>query len=515
MDSSVLQPDVATPDPRASAAGRKVLDAGGSATDAMIAATATLCVIYPHMVTLGGDAWILTSQDSEDRVRAYDGTGRAPAGLSIDFLREAGYEQMPNDGIHSISTPGIVSSWWDLHQAHGLLPWADLFADAITYARGCDVAPSLVKDLNASIDRLAKDPGCAQVFMPGGKLLGAGGVLRQSALERSLGAIAEQGADALYRGDVGAAYLRGLRDLGSQMTHEDLAAVDTGEREPLCTSWQGVDVYTTPANSQGFTLMKILATLSAASVSDPRSGDGLIKAVGAAALACAERDVMWGERADVVTILGEEAVQQSAGALATAVSGGQIPRHRQRLNGDTAAIVALDSNGLWASSVQSVAGTFGSGVLEPTTGILGHNRAGGFTFIPGAPSQLVGGARPPHTLMPGMVRQGTTTKAAVATMGGRNQPAVLAQVIFGLVQGQHPQQAVANPRWAVIDAEEPTLLHEQGLPDGPVQELVATYPAELVGDLDNRMGHAQVIARFGESTAAGSDPRADDARELP
>jgi gamma-glutamyltranspeptidase/glutathione hydrolase len=174
-------------------------------------------------------------------------------------------------------------------------------------------------------------------------------------------------------------------------------------------------------------------------------------------------------------------------------------------------MVAVDGDGCWVSSIQSVAGTFGSQVLEPTTGILAHNRGSGFSLDPDHPGYLVGGRRPPHTLMPCLVRRDGQTVGALATMGGHNQPFILTQVLARILAGDHPQQAVAAPRW-VVPRGGPTgrvVIADERVPAEVLAELSADASIEVVSMIDNRLGHSHAIWDTPDGWAAGTDPRAD------
>lgn len=175
-------------------------------------------------------------------------------------------------------------------------------------------------------------------------------------------------------------------------------------------------------------------------------------------------------------------------------------------------MVAVDSDGLWVSSVQSVAGTFGSRVLEPATGILAHNRGSGFSLDPTSPGYLAGGRRPPHTLMPSLMRRNGRTVGAVATMGGHNQPVIVTQVLARILAGDHPQQAVAAPRWVVQRGSGDRLvLADERLDQAVRSQLAAAARTETVAMTDNRLGHAQAIwtTDLPGELRWGTDPRAD------
>ena len=508
---------IVTPDRRATRAAQAVLDAGGTAVDAVITASAVLCVVYPQNVTLGGDTWTLVAPPDGDPV-AINGTGRAPAALSAELLIEQGLTAVPGDGPHSISVPGLVAAWGDLHRTWGRTAFAELIKPAHDLAAdGSPVAPALARDLAALADVLIKDAGCAQVFFHDDKVLGEGDLMRLPALAATLAELADQGPAALYGGDLGRRYADGLQKSGSMITVDDLARHRTDRVTPLALEFSGLQVFTTPPSSQGFTLLKILRLMAELGLDDPASADQAVPILYAVALAASERDAISGDPDFVEVDLDDVFSDRRVSRQAAAIQAGQVPAESGSgpwppLGGDTIGMVAVDADGLWVSSVQSVAGTFGSRVLEPSTGILAHNRGSGFSLDPRRPGYLAGGRRPPHTLMPSLMSRSGQTVGAIATMGGHNQPFIITQVLSRILAGDHPQQAVAAPRWMVQRATGDRLVLADDRLDQAVRSRLADAAnTESVIMTDNRLGHAQAIWTTdtpGE-LAWGTDPRAD------
>lgn len=519
---------IVSPDARATAAGQEVLAAGGTAADAVIATGAVLCVVSPHMVTIGGDSWTLAGP-ADGEVVAINGTGRAPAGLTPELLRGLGHDTMPGSGVHSISVPGLPSAWAELHRRFGRIPFGELLAPAIALARhGAVVAPSLARDLAAYAGRLVTDPGARPIFFrPDGTPLAEGETYTQSAVAGSLETLAAEGVAALYGGEVGQAYAQGLQQLGGTMTGDDLSR-HRAEVVPPLAGWFGdAEVLTAPPSSQGFALLKMLALADALGLTDPLDADQAVVFVRLLDLAGAQRDDRSADpdavEVDVAAVLDPEAVRRDAETLRHPPTRGTGTGPAPRLDGDTIGIAAADGDGLWISSLQSVAGTFGSLVLESATGIIGHNRAGAFSLDPTRPGVLVGGRRPPHTLMPCLVRRGGRVVGTVATMGGRSQPAIAAQLLARLALGDTAERAIAAPRYVVTPATGPgggpEVLVERTAPAAVRDALVAEFGAEVIAGPENRFGHAHLIravpdaaapdGRGGLTLDAATDPRAD------
>jgi gamma-glutamyltranspeptidase/glutathione hydrolase len=470
---------VATPHALATQAGAAALRAGGSAVDAALAAAATVAVVYPHMNAIGGDVMALLHAP-DGGVTVVNGSGAAAAAVDPDALGDV----MPARGVAPITVPGAVRAWETLHGLGARLPWAALFSDAIACARdGVEVAPSLARALDGT--EVALDVG--------------GGRLRQPALARTLSALADDGADALYGGPVGAALVGGLQALGSPLVLEDLAAHRSEVVAPLRGRYRGEELLTAPPNSQGHVLLEVAAALEL--YDDPVDAAFLARLF---ALAGADRD-RWladprtGDVPIAWLLSGEHAVELLDGARA-ALGPAAARRAPARPTGDTIAVVAADADGWAVSLIQSVFWAFGSGIVEPATGILCHNRGASFTLRPGSPNRLAGGRRPLHTLMPVLTRRDGRLTGVHGTMGGHAQPQIHLQLLARLLDGASPQEAIAAPRFTVygdlVEAESPA-------PPG--------LPVDVdLGPRSEAVGHAQLIRIAPDGAfAAASDPRAD------
>lgn len=509
---------IATPHHLASAAGRRIYDDGGNAVDAAIAAAAVLTVVYPHMSALGGDMQALLAVPGMP-VRALGGSGAAAGTASAASLRVK-YREMPLHGVHPITVPGLVAGWGDLHAAGGHLPWHSLFGQAIMLAeRGVPVAPSLGRDLQTLQGRLATDPGMRAVFFDaGGRVLATGETLRQPALAASLSAIAEHGAHALYAGALSQALVHGLRELGAPLDDDDFAAHRSEWLPPLVGSFAGFEVFTAPPVSQGYVLLQLLAALQHAGLvgADPLGPAAATLARLCALTAEASQHSLADPRhvdLDLATWLSP---QHIARLVDMAQDGGRpLPSAapQPRPEGDTVAIVTQDADGFAVSLIQSVFHAFGSGVLEPHTGIVCHNRGAAFTLHEG-PAMLVGRRRPPSTLTPAMLFRDGTLQATIGTMGGKGQPQILMQLLTRIAAGVDANDVLAAPRWVVGgfgSAGETMVLVESSAPTVARQVLDASGLPVLTGAaFDDRAGHAQMVRRTASGALlAASDARAD------
>ena len=508
---------VATPHALATEAAAVAFERGGNALDAALAAATTLAVVYPHMCGVGGDLFALVHQPAGDVV-AINASGRAPAAADPAAAAEAGGGLMPEHGPHSVTVPGAVSGWEALHHQGALLAWAESFTAAIAYAHGgVKIAPSLRRSLDDHADRLRSDPGLARVFYTQAAADEAASPVRQAALGETLQAIAEQGPSAWYGGEFGTRFANGLHALGVPIDTADMAGHRADLGSPLRSRHGDVDVLVHPPNSQGFVLLEALSVIERLGIDpDPLGPDaGTIAHVLRAAARDRDRHLADPDRMRVhpSTLLDDGHLGAVGDEVRNGVPG-PPPAHRPR-RGDTIALVTADAEGRGVSLIQSLYDGFGSGLLEPSTGVIAQNRGACFTLDSGHPNVLVGGARPAHTLMPVAVQRAGRFEAVAGTMGGSAQPQIMTMALLRAFRlGMSPADAVAAPRWLVggmsPEGLEPLVIAEANVPDPTVRSLTSSgYRVVRVGTLDEAVGHAHMIRASGDGFDAGSDPRAD------
>ncbi|WP_405146159.1 gamma-glutamyltransferase [Sphaerisporangium sp. NBC_01403] len=431
---------VCTVDHLASTAGLSMLDQGGSAADAAIAANAVLAVTAPHACGLGGDLFALVHEGG-GAPQALNASGRSGSGADPGRLRAEGHDRMPfQRDIRSVPVPGCADGWMALHARYGRLPLAELFAPAIRYAdEGFPASPLLAP---------------AAAVLPGvDAALAPGDLIRRPGVARTLETLAADGRDGFYLGEFGKGLLALGRDGAAggsgegEYTEADLERVNADWVEPLRARAFGHDVWTIPPNSQGYLLLLALAIADRLDLprdpSDPLWAHLLAEAARAAGH---DRPDVLFEGASVDGVLASAAERRAT----------IDPSRRARLrdltsSGDTTYLCAVDSEGMGVSLIQSNAAGFGSMLFEPATGINLHNRGIGFSLVPGHPAEYGPGRRPPHTLAPALVtRPDGSLRAVLGTMGGDSQPQILLQVVARLLaSGESPGQAIGAPRWRV------------------------------------------------------------------
>jgi gamma-glutamyltranspeptidase len=494
---------VASPHADATEAGRAAFAAGGNAVDAALAAACALTVVYPHMCAVGGDIMALVHDGEAHTINA---SGRAPAAAPTGG-------EVPERGVGAITVPGAVSGWHVLAERWGSRPASAAIEVAAELAEtGVPVARSLAGALEYEPDLVAADAGMRGVFMRDGHVLRMGDMLVQPALAATLRRLAENGADELYRGETGARLVAGLAALGCRITEADMAAHRTDVEPALRQTIGDLDLHTMGANSQGFCLLQILAAVAHLGLADPLGAEAPTLA-SIFRESARDRDAHLADPAamprPVETLLTPEHIADLAQRATTLAAR---PEMTTPAHGDTIAVVAADANGLSVSLIQSIFSGFGSGVLEPETGILLHNRGACFSSDPASPNALGPGKRPLHTLMPLVGTQEGRPTWVAGTMGGRAQAQIHAQMLLRRAAGADVATAVSAPRMIVGDLE----IGGRGVAVeadfAPARDAFgrAGIEPDVMPRLSESAGHAHAIVPDGDGRfAAASDPRSD------
>jgi gamma-glutamyltranspeptidase / glutathione hydrolase len=506
---------VVTPHPLATGTGVEVLRAGGSAVDAAVAANATLAVVYCNACGLGGDAFALVWDPREGRLHGFNGSGRSPAALTIDAVRAAGHDAMPQRGPLTIDVPGAVDAWVQLLDRFGRRSLADaLLPAARTAEDGYELTAITARAIRAALP--AFDDAARAVFSAAG---GPGDTFRQPLLAVTLRTIADGGREAFYGGPIGKEVARAVQDAGGALTPDDIAEHRGDWVDPISTVYGGVEVATIPPNSQGITALMALNVLSTLDWPMDSPVARLHAQIEAIKVAWSERDRCV---ADPDRGLAETSVLLSRDHsrwLGSRLSRGEAHRYTPTNppGGGTVYLCAADSDGMMVSLIESNYMGFGSGIMGGRTGIMLQNRGAYFSLDPSHPNALAPRSRTLHTLMPGMLLRDGRAEVALGAMGGDGQPQTMVQLVTGLLDdGLDPQAVVDRPRW-VVGTEGAGLplghvsLEADGWDASIVEALEALgHDAALIEPRTPATGWAQVIRRRPDgSYEGGADPRAD------
>jgi len=499
----------------ASAAGAAVLRNGGNAVDAAITMAAVLAVVRPHMNGVGGDNFMLIRDARTNRVYALNGSGRAGARATPEFFVSRKLTQVPGAGIMSVSVPGAVRAWEDALKRFGTISLSAALQPAIAYAeRGFPVSTRLSRDIAGEARKVAADSSLRKIFLANGEAPQTGTILVQGDLARTLRAIADGGADALYRGPLAQQIAQFIDREGGLVTPADLSAHQSRWQEPISTSFSGKTVLAFPPNSQGMTFLEMLNIAEAVMPANeaPNSAATIHALAEAGKLAYLDRDRYLADP-DFSAVPVDRLISKAYAAdrakvirrdTVLATDGGAA----RDGNGDTIYLAVVDKDGNAVSMIQSLFAAFGSGRMVPGTGITLHNRGALFELDGGHPNVIAPGKRPFHTLSPAMALNADGSVAiAFGTPGGDGQPQTLVQVLNNVLRhGMTPQQAVEAARWRVFAGTR--LGVEPGIDSATRASLQRRGHVIRVQEPSAEFGGAQMIVIHSSgSRMTGADPR--------
>lgn len=507
---------VATSQPLAAQVGLEMLQRGGSAVDAAIATAAVLTVVEPTTNGIGGDAFALIWDGTT--LHGANGSGRSPTALTRDCFSGT---TIPTDGWLPVTTPGQVALWADLSKNFGRLPFADLLAPAIDYARnGFQVAPLTAKLWQRAAAVYSKRNNTAEwskTFLKDGAapVAGARMVLAQHA--RTLELIAQSGGDAMYEGELAAAIDAAARAAGGHLRLSDLEAHRSDFSAPISQDYRGFRAHEIAPNGQGIAALIALAILEHFDIASlsPDCPDTLHISIEAIKLGFADAHTHVADPAHMRVTVAELLARDRIAALAARIDRSRaqdfssgVPRP-----GGTVYLCAADSRGMMISFIQSNYMGFGSGIVIPNTGIAMQNRGACFNLEVGHPNCVAPNKRPYHTIIPGFVTRRTAAgeEAAMAfgVMGGFMQPQGHTQVITRMVDhGQNAQAALDAPRWQWM--REKSIQLEPGFAAETVATLASRgHEISIASERSVTFGRGQAIVQMADGWMGASDLRAD------
>ncbi|NPT37297.1 gamma-glutamyltransferase family protein [Paraburkholderia xenovorans] len=501
-----------------------VLREGGNAVEAMIAAAATIAVVYPHMNSIGGDGFWLISRPGHAPL-GIEACGAAAQRASIDAYRARGYEAIPSRGPLAANTvAGTVSGWefarrFSSDALGGRMPVSRLLEDAIHYAKhGIPVTRSQSACIAAKRGELEHVPGFAETFMPGDRMRQTGERFVNARLAATLQRLAEAGFDDFYRGDLARSIASDLAGLETLLTLDDLERHHARQRTPLALTHSLGTVYNMPPPTQGLVSLLILGVLDRVLTDDMDPlGPAFVHAcVESTKLAFRIRDEHVTDP-DHMRIDPQATLEPAAlDAMAQRVSMTQAaPWGNGRGPGDTVWMGVIDKDGVAVSFIQSIYHEFGSGIVLRESGINWQNRGCSFTLNPSATNPLMPGRRPFHTLNPALARFADGRTMVYGNMGGDGQPQSQSAVFSRIARfGWNPQAAIDAPRWLLgrtWGQSTDSLKLEARFSTQTIDALRALgHDVEVLAAYDEAMGHAGAIVRHaGGLLEAGYDPRSD------
>lgn len=500
----------AAPHDAAARSGLSVLQDGGSAIEAMVAAAATIAVTYPHMNAIGGDGfWLISRADGSV-------TGISAAGRAAGLATVAAYtDGIPARGPRAaLTVPSAIAGWQAaLEFMPTRLPLLRLLRDAIRYAGdGTRVTGSQARHTAAKLEELADQPGFS-VFAPGGQAPAEGDLLSNPALAETFDRLGRKGLRDFYTGETTAQHAAWLAQVGSPLRAADFTGARADVVAPLSAGIGAGTLWNMPPPTQGAASLMILGIYDRLGAAPSDGAEFVHRLVEATKPAFRLRNAHIGDPDHMTVRVGDwltdAALTQMAGGIDLSRAAPWLDPPR---DGGTIWMGCCDSDGTMVSYIQSVYWEFGSGLVCPATGVLFQNRGAAFSLTEG-PNMLRPGARPFHTLNPAMARLTDGRRIAYGTMGGEGQPQTQAAVLSRVLLGRTMAEAVAAPRWLLgrTWGEETTTLKLEERFGAVIGQLSALgHDTEVIPDFSDLTGHAGgVVLHPGGLIEAAHDPRAD------
>ena len=502
--------------PSAASAGLRILAAGGNAVDAAVGMALAQPVVEPTGNGLGSECFAIIWY--KGKLYGINGSGPSPRSLSLEALRGRGLTEMPMRGVEVVDVPGAVATWCAVHERFGSMALADVAAPAITYAEeGFPVSPVISRLWGngfRTFSELAKTrpefEGWMQTFAPGGRPPAAGDIARSRAMAETIRRIAATGGRDFYEGAIAERTDAYMRSVGGFLTGADLESFKPEWVDPLKVNYHGVDVWEMPPNGHGITVLMALKILSGIEA-DYDTPAGIHRQLEALKLAFSDAKEYVTEPS-CMQVTTDELLSDAYAARRRSLIGERalMPEAGDPRGTSTVYFCTADRDGNMVSMIQSNFCEFGSGIVDPQTGISFNNRGYGFRFSDTHPNGVAGGKRPYNTIIPGFLTQEGEPLGPFGIMGGFMQPQAHVQVVMNMIdRGMSPQQALDAPRWQWVGGRKVEV--EWDMPHEIVNDLVRRGHEVVVNPDSIHMGRGQVILRNPETGvyAGGTEKRTD------
>ena len=530
---------VSTSQPLATAAGLEILSKGGNAADAAVASAAALNVTEPTSTGIGGDMFALYFDARTKQVTALNGSGRAPAALTLDRLKKEGLltESLPSFHAHTVTVPGACAGWCDLIEKHGSLSMGEILAPAIRLAdEGFPVAPLTSYFWARGADRQLKSALNGHELTIDGRAPKAGEIFRNPGLAKTLSVVARENNRGFYQGQIAESIVSVIKEAGGCLSEDDLASHVSTWESPISVDYRGLRVYECPPNGQGITALIALNILEGFDLASLESLSTEKMHLMIEALRLAFADARWYvadpafSKIPVDELLSKEYANERRKLIDRKRATIDRKRGTPVASSNTVYLSVVDKFGNACSFINSNYMGFGTGMVPKGWGFTLQNRGHNFSLDPNHPNALAPRKRPYHTIIPAMVTrlptpagrgmsegqgEGETLYASYGVMGGFMQPQGHVQVLSALADtGLDPQSALDLPRFCIDVGEAGgRVAIEEGMPKKTMDGLKKMgHPIyEVTGYERALFGRGQVILRDPSTgvLTAGSDPRAD------
>ena len=513
---------VAAPQFLAAQAGAHILEEGGNAADAAIAANAVMGVVQPYVNGMGGDLFAIYYDAKTGKLYGLNSSGWTPKALTIDYLKAHGVDHINPIGVETIDIPGTVAGWDALRGRFGRLPFSEILAPAIYYAQnGFPLAERNARYWVAK--SLMQQPGYKETYLPSGVAPKVGDEFKNPALANSLRQVAAHGRDGFYNGPMTDTMVTFLRAQGGTHTLEDFRDFEPEWVDPISTTYRGWTVYELPPNGQGIAALSMLNIMEQFPLGQypHNSADALHIMIEAKKLAYADMYKYVGDPrftpVPVKEMLSKELAKKRASLIkmdkaACEVVPSDIEKMLDAHGNSTIYLSAIDKDGNIVSLIQSNYAGYGTGMVAPGLGFSFHDRGAGFQLTPGLPNSLAGHKRPLHTIIPAFMEKGDI-HIGFGIMGGWNQAQAHAQFVANVVDyGMNVQAALEQPRFTKGTFEGCDVQMESTIPQSVRDELTKRgHQIELLEPFSFTVGQGEAVVRDTTRNVnfAGADPRSD------
>lgn len=476
-----------------------VMKAGGNAVDAAIAANAALGLMEPTGNGIGGDLFAIVWDPKTRKLHGYNGHGRSPAGLSLQWFVEHGYRDIPPHGPLPVTVPGTVDGWFALHARFGKRRMRDNLQPAIDYARnGHPVHETIAYYWARSVPVLSAFPGFVEQFTINGRAPRKGELWRNPHLADTLETIAREGRDGFYRGRVAKTIADYVQAQGGFLSTDDLAEHQGEWVDPVSINYRGYDVWELPPSGQGIAALQILQLLEGFDLKAHAFGsfEHVHLFTEAKKIAFEDRARWYADPefapAPVEALISDAYADQRRRLIDPQRAAKTVEAGNPALNdGDTIYLTTADADGMMVSLIQSNYRGMGSGMTPPGLGFILQDRGEMFVLKEGHPNSFAPRKRPFHTIIPAFITQNGKPWLSFGLMGGAMQPQGHAQIVINLIDfGMNLQEAGDAPRIHHDGSTEPTGQNLQ-MTDGGVLQLESGFPYETVRALMNAGHHVE------------------------
>jgi len=513
---------VAAPQFLASQAGAHILEEGGNAVDAAIAANAVMGVVQPYVNGMGGDLFMLYYEAKTGKLYGLNSSGWTPKALTIDYMKAHNVDHINPIGVETIDIPGAVAGWDAMHTRFGTLPFSQTLAPAIYYAEnGFPLAERNARYWVAK--SLMQQPGYRETYLPNGVAPKVGDEFKNPALAHSLREVAAHGRDAFYNGPMTETMVKFLQTQGGTHTLEDFKEFKPEWVEPVSTTYRGWTVYELPPNGQGVAALSMLNIMEQFPMGQygHNSADALHVMIEAKKLAYADMHKYVGDPRftpiPVKELISKDLTASRAKLIqmdkaACQVVPSDIEKMLDAHGNSTIYLSTIDKDGNIVSLIQSNFAGYGTGMVAPGLGFSFHNRGAGFELTPGLPNSLAGRKRPLHTIIPAFMEKGDI-HIGFGIMGGWNQAQAHAQFVANVVDySMNVQAALEQARFTKGTFEGCDVQMEETVPEPVRAELTKRgHQIQLLEPFSFTVGQGEAVVRDGARKVnfAGADPRSD------